>query len=144
MLKWLAIITFTGFVVLEVMAVLKLGIWLGVGWTIAWMIATVPAGLLVLRVAGLHAIFRIYKKLRLEVLPTQELMDMGMILLGALMLIFPGFISDAMGILLLLPPVRWCLRGCLCMMFGDLLPSPHPPSRAAASGDEVIEIRADE
>jgi UPF0716 protein FxsA len=45
--------------------------------------------------------------------PSRELADGALILLAAGLLVLPGFISDAVGILLLLPPVRAGVRTLL-------------------------------
>jgi UPF0716 protein FxsA len=43
--------------------------------------------------------------------PTREVLDGALVLVGGALLIIPGFISDAVGLLLLLPPTRALLRG---------------------------------
>ncbi len=141
MWKWLLLALFCAFVALEVSVLLLVGGWLGVGWTLVWMIGSALLGVMMVRVAGLHALMRIHRRLREQELPTDELLDMAMILLGGMLLIAPGFISDAIGLLLALPPVRWLGRQAFHLFYGDYLPVPFPPGRGAA--DDVIEIRAD-
>jgi UPF0716 protein FxsA len=43
--------------------------------------------------------------------PTREVLDGALVLLGGALLIIPGFISDAVGLVLLLPPTRALMRG---------------------------------
>ena len=43
-------------------------------------------------------------------MPTDELIDGSLILLGGLLLILPGFISDAFGLVVLFPPTRALIR----------------------------------
>lgn len=143
MWKWTAFIAFCAFVAAEVAAVVTFGGWLGVGWTVLWMIGAALLGLAVMRVGGLQAVIRIHHRLRDQELPTLELLDMAMVLAGGVLLIAPGFISDAVGLLLLLPPVRWLGRGCFCALYGELLPPQHAPRRGPM-GDEIIEIRPEE
>ena len=45
--------------------------------------------------------------------PGKELADGVLILLGGALLLVPGFITDAIGVLLLLPPVRAAMRALL-------------------------------
>jgi UPF0716 protein FxsA len=45
--------------------------------------------------------------------PTREVLDGALVLLGGALLIIPGFISDAVGLLLLLPPTRALMRTVL-------------------------------
>lgn len=42
--------------------------------------------------------------------PTREVLDGVLVLLGGALLIIPGFISDAIGLVLLLPPTRSLMR----------------------------------
>jgi UPF0716 protein FxsA len=44
-------------------------------------------------------------------MPHRELADGALVLIGGTLLMTPGFVSDVLGILLLLPPVRFALRG---------------------------------
>ena len=141
MWKWLLFAVFSAFTALEVSVLLLVGGWLGVGWTLAWIVGSALLGVMMVRVAGLHAFIRIHRRLSEQELPTHELLDMAMILVGGMMLITPGFISDALGLLLALPPVRWLGRQAFCLCYGEYLPTPFPPARAGA--EDVIEIRAD-
>ena len=45
--------------------------------------------------------------------PTKEMADGVLLLLAGLLLLFPGFVTSAVGVLLLLPPVRALVRGVL-------------------------------
>lgn len=92
---------------------------LGVGWTLFWVFTTGALGLVLLRLEGIRVLFRIYDRLRQEELPTSELIDMGMVLVGAFLLVLPGFFTDIVGGLLLLPPVRWFLRGFILRLFDN-------------------------
>ena len=50
-------------------------------------------------------------------MPTNELIDAGLVLTGAVLLIFPGFVTDAFGLLLLFPPTRALARTLLKRRF---------------------------
>jgi UPF0716 protein FxsA len=142
MWKWVLFLLFCAFVALETAVLMQVGSRLGVGWTLLWMLGSSVAGLLAVRIAGLQALVRIHHKLRAQELPTEELLDMALILLGGVLLIAPGFVSDAMGVLLLLRPVRWVVRGMFRAVYGELLPPAHPAPRPGAPMDDAIEIRA--
>jgi UPF0716 protein FxsA len=143
MWKWLLFLLVGAFLATEVAVLLVVGGWLGIGWTLAWMVATSALGLVMVRVAGLNALLRIHRKLRDQELPTVELLDIVLILVGGFMLIAPGFVSDVLGLLLLLPPVRWLARVLFRALYGDFLPDPGQARWPGAPNDEVIEIRAD-
>lgn len=144
MVKWAVLMALISMVVLELWALLGLGGVLGLGWTLAWVGASCAMGIWMVRWAGVRTLIRIHQKLREEVLPTTELMDMGMILLAGFFLVLPGFISDGIGILFLLPPVRWVMRGVLCQIYGHLLPSPRAPGEFQQPDGTVVEIKAED
>ena len=66
------------------------------------LIAAVPLGIWALRSQGRSA----WRRLS----PTREVLDGTLVLIGGSLLIVPGFITDALGILLLAPPTRSLTR----------------------------------
>lgn len=140
MIRLMLLLIFAGMVALEVAAMLYLGTILGVGWTLAWIFVSTLIGIGMLRMAGLTTLMRIHNKLRAEILPTQELMDMGLILVGAFFLILPGFVTDGLGLLVLLPPLRWIFRWSIALSFGRFFPSMIVPENQGMP-EEVIEIQ---
>ena len=144
MLKWTILMTLIALVVLELWALLGLGGMLGLGWTLAWVGASCLIGIWMVRWAGVRTLIRIHQKLREEVLPTTELMDMGFILMAGFLLVLPGFISDGFGLLFLLPPVRWGMGGLLCLVYGHMLPPSRPPGDFAQPERTVVEIKAED
>ena len=143
MIRLFLLLLFAGMVALEVAAMLNLGAILGVGWTLAWILASTLIGIGMLRMAGLTTLMRIHNKLRAEILPTEELMDMGLILVGAFFLILPGFVTDGLGLLLLLPPMRWVFRGLVLAASGRFFPSIMTPEGPGMADEDVIEIQRD-
>lgn len=157
MWKWILFVLFCGYATVEAAVMLSVGERIGVGWTVAEILGSAIAGALLVRVGGLQTLLRIHRKLRDQELPTYELLDMVLILVGGMMLIFPGYISDATGLALQLRPVRWVLRALVWGLFGSLFPEPtvvRPPPRPPPGGpgtpegprgpmsDEVIEVQA--
>jgi UPF0716 protein FxsA len=96
---------------------------------------------------GMGLLTRIRRQLDAGQMPANELID-GTLLLGAgLLLIIPGFVTDAVGLFLLLPPVRalarsrakkrWQFR----MISYGTVPPVDPGSGFRRSGpDDVIDI----
>lgn len=140
MIRLILLLIFAGMVAFEVAAMLYLGTILGVGWTLAWILVSTLIGIGMLRMAGLTTLMRIHNKLRAEILPTQELMDMGLILVGAFFLILPGFVTDGLGLLVLLPPLRRIFRWSIALSFGRFFPSMIVPENQGMP-EEVIEIQ---
>jgi UPF0716 protein FxsA len=85
----------------------------GILWTVILLIAGWPLGTWAIRSQG-RAVWR-----RLSVAvsegrpPGREVLDGALVLIGGALLIIPGFITDALGILALLPPTRALLRWLL-------------------------------
>ena len=84
-----------------------------IGWllTILLLIAGWPAGSWALRRQGRAAWTRFQADVAARRPPARSVLDGVMVLMGGLLLLVPGFISDALGILLLLPPTRSLVRG---------------------------------
>ena len=133
MLKWVILVAIVAYAQLEVWLILLVNQLLGVWWTGGLMFAGMVIGVATLRIQGLHALLRIQKNLVAEILPIKPLIDLTLILVGSVLIILPGFIGDAVGLLLLLRPTRWAVRLLVFRMFGSVLPplepSPNPIMR---------------
>jgi len=86
---------------------------IGLWPTLAGVLVTAVVGSVVLRYQGM-AVFRdIQRQMGSGQLPGRSLADAALIGAGGLMLLLPGYFSDLIGILLLLPPVRTMIYGFL-------------------------------
>jgi UPF0716 protein FxsA len=92
--------------VLEITAFIYVGQWIGLSPTIGLVLLTSIAGAMLLRIQGFGALRRIQKDLQKGVMPGKELADGFLVLIAGILLILPGFITDAIGLLLMVPPVR--------------------------------------
>lgn len=79
---------------------------IGLWPTLAGVLLTAVAGSLVLRWQGLSLINDIRSSMGAGRLPTRSLADAMMVAIAGLLLLLPGYFSDVLGILLLIPPVR--------------------------------------
>ena len=82
----------------------------GVFNTIGLLILVSLVGVWLAKQAGLGVIARMRRAQADGEVPSRELMDGALILLAAMLLVLPGFVSDAVGILLLIPPIRIGVR----------------------------------
>ena len=139
--KWIAFAWFCVYTAAEAAVMIDVEGRIGLGWILVELVLSAVAGVMVVRVGGLHTLVRIHRRLQAQELPTQELLDMLLILLGGAMLILPGLISDACGLLLLLRPVRWVGRATVTALFGELVPDRPRPGPSGPMADEVIEVR---
>jgi UPF0716 protein FxsA len=94
------------FVAAEVVAFVAVGSHIGFGWALLILIGVSALGPFVVRRVGLGVLGRAQGRLNQGDVPTRELLDGVVVLLGGLMICVPGFISDAIGLLLMIGPVR--------------------------------------
>jgi UPF0716 protein FxsA len=96
---------------LEIAGFVWLGGKLGVFLTLVWVIGAMLAGLALLRHTGLQAVGRLRAALAEGKEPGHSLIDAACFAVAAILLIIPGFVSDALALILLLPATRhWLLR----------------------------------
>jgi UPF0716 protein FxsA len=100
--------------ILELAAFIALASTIGLLWTIALMVATSLAGALVLRHAGGNHIARMRVAMGDGGFTALQADSAGTLtLLAGILLLIPGFITDALGVLLLLAPLRRALGALL-------------------------------
>ncbi len=90
----------------EMATFLWVGSRIGLGWALLMALATAIIGSILVRRAGLSVLGRIGDKWRQGVLPGRELTHGASILVAGAFLISPGFITDTVGFLLLVPSLR--------------------------------------
>ena len=78
---------------------------IGLLWTLATIFITAVIGAFALRAQGFSVLRRMQGMTSLEETPAL-MMEGGLLLSAGLLLITPGFLTDALGLALLLPPVR--------------------------------------
>ena len=122
-LVWLGV-ALLGFPVAELLGVLAVGRMVG-GWrTLALLVAISVVGALVLRREGPATWRRFTQAARAGRAPSAELADAALVLVGGLLLVVPGFLTDVAGLVCLLPPTRPWARRQLLGWVARRLPSP--------------------
>jgi UPF0716 protein FxsA len=91
---------------LEIAGFVVVGSEIGVLPTIGLTILTAVAGSILLRVQGFGVMRRIQAEMDAGRDPGRELANGAMILFAGVLLLLPGFVTDIVGLLLFLPPVR--------------------------------------
>ena len=94
----------------ELVVLLRVADGIGIPETILVLLAVSVVGAWLCKREGVGVLRRIQATVDRGKVPTRELVDGGLILLAGALLITPGFLSDIVGILLLLPPSRAVLR----------------------------------
>lgn len=106
-----ALLLFIAIPVVELMVMIELGSQIGSLATIALVFATAILGVGLIRSQGAVTLARAQVKIREGQLPAEEAVHGFMLGLAGVCLLIPGFVTDAVGGLLLLPPVRKALLG---------------------------------
>jgi len=92
--------------ILEIAVFIYVGGEIGVFPTLAMIFVTAVLGTILLRLQGFTLIAKIRGELEANRLPGRELAHGAMLLAAGILLLTPGFVTDAIGFLLFLPPVR--------------------------------------
>jgi UPF0716 protein FxsA len=94
----------------ELYVILKVGDAIGVPWTILLLAADSILGAMLLRSQGRAVWRRFNEALATGRMPHREVQDGVLVIFGGAFLITPGFLTDVIGLLLLLPPTRAVIR----------------------------------
>jgi UPF0716 protein FxsA len=94
----------------ELFVVIKVAEAIGVLYAILLLVLSWPLGTWALRAEGRAAWRRLSDAVRAGRSPGREVLDGALVLIGGALLIVPGFISDVLGAIALLPPTRALLR----------------------------------
>lgn len=135
----LFLLFFVGAPLLELYLLIEVGSEIGALPTIALSIFTAVLGGTLVRMQGFAVLFRAQSQMANQEVPALELMEGAMLLLVGLALLLPGFITDAIGFLLLIPPLRRWLVVRWLKSRGTLRPAPGTPHEAETRSERIIE-----
>src|ERR687884_523552 len=102
----LLILLFIVVPIVELFVIIQVGEAIGVLPTIALLIADSVLGSMLMRSQGRAAWRRFNAALTEGRMPHREVLDGVLVIFGGALLLTPGFLSDILGLLLLLPPTR--------------------------------------
>ena len=94
----------------ELYVIFKVGDAIGIVPTLAILVADSLIGSVLLKSQGRAVWRRFNETMRVGKIPHQEIVDGVLVIFGGAFLITPGFLTDIVGILLLLPPTRALFR----------------------------------
>jgi UPF0716 protein FxsA len=107
------LILFVTVPILELAVILQVGDWLGFWPTIALLVAGPILGSVLLRSQGRAAWRHFNEAIARGRPPAREVLDGVLVIFGGALLLTPGFVTDLVGITLLLPPTRAVVRRLL-------------------------------
>ena len=92
--------------VMELAILIEVGGQIGVLLTILLVVLTAILGSFLIRKQGVDLLFRIRQRLSQDEAPVKEILTGFSLLIAGLCLLTPGFLTDSLGFLLLIPPLR--------------------------------------
>src|SRR4051812_49841913 len=107
----LLVILFIVVPIAELYVIIQVGEAIGALPTIALLIADSVLGSMLMRAQGRSAWRRFNAALAEGRIPHREVLDGALVIFGGALLLTPGFLTDILGIVLLLPPTRALVRG---------------------------------
>jgi UPF0716 protein FxsA len=96
--------------IVELAVIIQVGQAVGVFNTIGLLLLVSVVGAWLVKREGIGVWNRFHRQVQMGVVPGREIADGVLILLAGALLCTPGFVTDVLGILLLLPPVRAAIR----------------------------------
>jgi UPF0716 protein FxsA len=102
---------------LELYVIVQVGQAIGAWNTIGILVLVALVGVWLTKHEGFYVLRRMRQQLDAGQVPTDELIDGCLVLAGGLLLILPGFISDAIGLIVLFPPTRALVRNVVKRRF---------------------------
>jgi UPF0716 protein FxsA len=103
--------------IVELYVIIQVGQSIGAGPTLVLLVLLSVAGAWLVKREGLGVWARFRAQLERGALPANELLDGLLILLAGALMLTPGFVTDVVGILLLIPPCRAVARSMLARRY---------------------------
>ena len=137
---WMVLFGLLAWPVLEIYVFIQVGEWLGWLNTILLFLGAGVAGLWLMRSEGISLLMRARTQMQNGVAPVDQAFDALCLVLGGILLLLPGFLTDIAALLLFLPPTRGALKRMLArraiVYSAQYDTARHPRERG---GDMVIE-----
>lgn len=128
---------------IEIYLLIQVGGWLGALPTVFMVVFTAVLGALLLRQQGFATLQRVRLSLARGELPALELVEAVFLTLGGALLLTPGFFTDAIGFLCLIPPLRRALIQLLWRRYlarqGRTAAGPGPEGSGPRQGPVTLE-----
>ncbi|SLM61684.1 MULTISPECIES: FxsA family protein [Dickeya] len=105
-MRWLPFLLIFLFVYIEISIFIRVAEVLGVAVTLLLVVLTSGIGISMVRNQGLKNIMLMQQRLQAGESPAAEMVKSVSLILSGFLLVLPGFFTDFLGLLLLLPPVQ--------------------------------------
>ena len=104
--KFLPFFIFIGIPIIEVILFIKVGKYIGLWNTIFIIIITGVIGAILVKSQGISILNKAFEEIRLNKMPVLSIFEGIAILIAGAFLITPGFLTDTLGCILLIPKTR--------------------------------------
>ena len=135
--------------IVEIAILINVGEQIGGWYTVAIVILTAFAGAHLVRQEGLSTLMQAQQKMQAGVMPGQEMAEGLLLVIAGVLLVTPGFITDAIGFLLSLPMTRPLIAKGLMKHLpinvvnpsfnGDFAQHQHQQTHSTNQSDDIIE-----
>ena len=142
---WLLVVAFVAVPLVEIWTILQVGRVVGPWWTIALLVLDSLIGAWLIKREGSRAWRALRAALERGRMPAREMADGALILIGGTLMLTPGFVTDAVGILAILPMTRPFARRLLTRVLERRLLSaghgrrPGPPAGGPVVRGDVVD-----
>jgi UPF0716 protein FxsA len=139
----MSLLLFLAFVLVplvELYVIIQVGRVFGALPTIVAVFAISAAGAVLVKAEGLRAWRRFRAALAAGRLPATEVVDGALLLAGGALLVTPGFVTDAVGLLLVAPPSRRLMNRLLRNRARAALGVPRRGRQQDAERDQAIDV----
>lgn len=92
--------------IIEIAVIIQVGQRIGIGWTVALLLLESALGAWLVKREGARAWRALNEGFRTGRMPTGELADAALVLIGGTLLLTPGFVTDVVGFFFVLPFTR--------------------------------------
>lgn len=118
----IALILFIIVPLLEMIVLIEVGSIIGAIPTVFLVVLTATVGIWLLKLEGMQTWARVQQKLAQGAIPETELLEGIMLIVGGALLLTPGFVTDTVGFICLLPGLRrpiarWMIRQAVFRSF---------------------------
>jgi UPF0716 protein FxsA len=146
---WALVLAFVVVPLAEIYVLIQVGQVIGAWWTILLLVVDSVLGTWLIKREGGRAWAALRSALASGRMPARELSDAALILVGGTLMLSPGFVTDAFGIVLILPFTRPVARRLLARLVARRLvvgigvppnaPRPGPGSQGSVVRGEVVD-----
>lgn len=135
---WVLFIAFVVVPLVEIYVLIQVGQVIGAWWTILLLVLDSILGTWLIRREGSRTWQALRQALQTGRMPARELADGALILVGGTLMLTPGFVTDALGILLILPVTRPFARRLLTRLVAQRLLPPNATRPGPGSDGSVV------